>query len=462
MTRRLTISVTIIVFLFTNLSFAQGTGFWEAIPGLDGTVDIVRVKGDDLIVGGLFDSADGDSNASHIAKWNGSSWEALGTGTSHWVKSVAFDSSDIYVGGSFLSAGGQNNTTFIARWDGTNWNPVGTGLNLHVSTLVMEGDSLYAGGAFSNAGGNPDADRIAIWNGTNWEAMDKGFNGWVFTIAINNGNIYAGGTFTSAAGDTNVKYIAKWNEAASVWEPFGNGLNNRVHHIGFNDDDMYIGGFFTDAGGDPNADRIAKWNGTTWEGLGPGLNGNNNFAEVAEFIFDGDDIYVAGQFNIIGDDSTYFNIAKWNGTAWEKMGIGVDQEVRSLAIQNDDLYIGGSFQSEVWGGDPYLPHLAMRSNFATAVEDHKTSVIRDSKLYQNYPNPFNPVTKIKWQSPVGSWQTIKVYDLLGNEVAILVDEYKLAGSYELEFNAGNLPSGVYFYRLLSGSFSETKKIILLR
>jgi len=84
------------------------------------------------------------------------------------------------------------------------------------------------------------------------------------------------------------------------------------------------------------------------------------------------------------------------------------------------------------------------------------------QLYQNYPNPFNPTTKISWQSPVGSWQTLKVYDLLGNEVAKLVDEEKPAGTYEVNFDAKNLSSGVYFYKLQSGAFVEMKKMILLR
>ncbi|MFO7526662.1 MAG: T9SS type A sorting domain-containing protein, partial [Ignavibacteriaceae bacterium] len=69
------------------------------------------------------------------------------------------------------------------------------------------------------------------------------------------------------------------------------------------------------------------------------------------------------------------------------------------------------------------------------------------QLSQNYPNPFNPSTKISWQSPVSSWQTLKVYDLLGREVATLVDEYKPAGSYEVEFDASGLSSGIYYYRL---------------
>jgi len=88
-------------------------------------------------------------------------------------------------------------------------------------------------------------------------------------------------------------------------------------------------------------------------------------------------------------------------------------------------------------------------------------------LDQNYPNPFNPSTKISWQSPVGSWQTLKIYDVLGNEVATLVDEYKPAGRYEVEFNSHsgevrNLPSGVYFYQLKAGNYISTKKMLLIQ
>ena len=93
--------------------------------------------------------------------------------------------------------------------------------------------------------------------------------------------------------------------------------------------------------------------------------------------------------------------------------------------------------------------------------------LEDFSLYQNYPNPFNPSTKISWQVPVGSWQTLKIYDVLGNEVTTLVDEYKPAGNYEVEFNSHsgevrNLTSGVYFYQIITDSFIETKKMILMK
>jgi hypothetical protein len=83
-------------------------------------------------------------------------------------------------------------------------------------------------------------------------------------------------------------------------------------------------------------------------------------------------------------------------------------------------------------------------------------------LSQNYPNPFNPATTIKYSVPKLSSVTIKIYDVLGSEVATLVNEEKTAGTYEIYWNAENLSSGVYFYRLKAGSYVETKKMILLK
>ena len=88
---------------------------------------------------------------------------------------------------------------------------------------------------------------------------------------------------------------------------------------------------------------------------------------------------------------------------------------------------------------------------------------------QNYPNPFNPITTIKYSIAKPELVTLKVYDILGKEIATLVNESQKSGNYEVEFNASNFASGVYFYRLQSGNpdksgqvFTETKKMILLR
>jgi len=89
-------------------------------------------------------------------------------------------------------------------------------------------------------------------------------------------------------------------------------------------------------------------------------------------------------------------------------------------------------------------------------------VISDFYLQQNYPNPFNPNTIIKYQIPELSFVTLQVYDVLGNEIETLVNEETPTGSYEIEFDATSLPSGVYFYRLQAGSFVETKKTVLMK
>ncbi|MEP0860559.1 MAG: T9SS type A sorting domain-containing protein [Ignavibacterium sp.] len=85
-------------------------------------------------------------------------------------------------------------------------------------------------------------------------------------------------------------------------------------------------------------------------------------------------------------------------------------------------------------------------------------------LNQNYPNPFNPTTKISWRSPFSSWQTLKVYDMLGNEITTLVNDYRTSGNYEIEFDATkyNLSSGIYLYKLQAGEYIAVKKFILMK
>lgn len=88
--------------------------------------------------------------------------------------------------------------------------------------------------------------------------------------------------------------------------------------------------------------------------------------------------------------------------------------------------------------------------------------LSDYSLGQNYPNPFNPTTTISYYLPEGTNVELKLYDILGNEIGILVNEFKDAGSYKVEFDASGLSSGVYFYKLVANGFIETKKMVLLQ
>ncbi len=105
--------------------------------------------------------------------------------------------------------------------------------------------------------------------------------------------------------------------------------------------------------------------------------------------------------------------------------------------------------------------LSGRTTELTSVNSNEATIKRFG-LSQNYPNPFNPSTNIGFRIAESGFVTLKIYDVLGREVSALVNEYKTAGKYKVEFNASNLPSGVYIYKLKTGNFVQTKKMILLK
>jgi hypothetical protein len=170
---------------------------------------------------------------------------------------------------------------------------------------------------------------------------------------------------------------------------------------------------------------------------------------------------------VLGDLNCKKFVLKWNVKAYSIVDLITLSDTIWIAPDNwivqdiipgqyvDNLTFLGVAAFSIPGLDTKL------TNEIVSVEDEK-SIPNTFALEQNYPNPFNPTTKISWQSPVGNWQTLKVYDVLGNDVATLVDEYKPAGIYEVNFNALELPSGIYFYKLHIGSFVETKKMVLLK
>ncbi|MCB0047502.1 MAG: hypothetical protein KDD92_18910, partial [Caldilineaceae bacterium] len=189
-----------------------------------------------LYAGGDFTTA-GGATVNRVAKWNGSSWTALGSGMNSTVRALTMDASGtLYAGGYFTAAGGAS-ADYIAQWDGTSWATLGSGMDSYVGSLTTDaGGNLYAGGWFTTAGGAP-ANHIAQWDGTSWAALGSGMDGYVGALAT---HVSAA---VSAAGQEN----AAPTQADAVVAADATL-------------DLYAGGWFTTAGDNPSA-YIGQWTG---------------------------------------------------------------------------------------------------------------------------------------------------------------------------------------------------------
>ncbi|MEY4632379.1 MAG: hypothetical protein RIQ81_2499 [Pseudomonadota bacterium] len=322
---------------------------WHALGnGLNGQVLAIAVSGSDVYVGGGFTDAGGDSKADYVARWDGANWHSLGTGLNNSVHAIAVSSEGIYAGGTFTDAGGNANADAIARWDGSNWNALGTGLNDTVETIALSGSDVYAGGDFSNAGGNADGDFIARWDGTGWHPLGTGLNARVEVIEILYGMIYVGGAFTDAGGLSNADYIARW--AYTGWDALGNGLNDVVFDIKIVGGSLYAVGNFTDAGGVANADRVAMWNGAVWSAIGTGIPNPPVFAVAVIGTY----VYVGGNF--VYDSATAETMMRWNGSSWERIGTGMTDQINAVAVSGSNVYVGGAFTDA--GNNPDADYIA--------------------------------------------------------------------------------------------------------
>jgi hypothetical protein len=102
------------------------------------------------------------------------------------------------------------------------------------------------------------------------------------------------------------------------------------------------------------------------------------------------------------------------------------------------------------------------NNYLSVNDEAKAEMPHSYNLYQNYPNPFNPITRIGYQLPASAFVVLKVFDVLGREIETLVNKHQNADNHSVQFNASNLPSGVYFYRLQAGNYSAINKTLLLK
>jgi N-acetylneuraminic acid mutarotase len=245
----------------------------------------------------------------------------------------------------------------------------------------------------------------------------------------------------------------KWTEKTPIPEGGGGDLAVAV----YNGLIYTFGGGFHDTGGPKS--NVYAYNPQTDEWIQKTSMQTARFALQAYVI--GDKIYAIGGSQSYGTALSIVEVYDPVNDTWEQKtdmpeplcffaGVVVNNKIYVISGTSDWLRSDGA----IWEYDPALDP-------TTGVEKELTTPT-EFILYQNYPNPFNPSTVISYQLAVGSRVTLKVYDILGNEVATLVNEEKAAGTYEVTWNAEGLSSGVYFYQLKAGEFTATKKLLLLR
>jgi hypothetical protein len=241
-----------------NVAHWDGTQWTRLGTGTNAKVEILELcpngaGGTDLYAGGGFTMAGGVA-ANRIAKWNGTAWSALGAGCNAWVESIAFADNgaggyDVYAGGQFTTAGGLP-ATGIAKWDGSTWSAVGGGLTatgtgfpaiaeeLFVASDGADGLSLYVGGLFTAAGGQP-INHIARWDGTTWHPLGTGLEWAAFGLDMRDGLLHVGGNFTTAGGVA-VNGLATWD--GSSWAAYAGNAPVQTNMVLLDGDDLYICG----------------------------------------------------------------------------------------------------------------------------------------------------------------------------------------------------------------------------
>lgn len=368
-----------------NLASWDGTQWKRLGPDLDFPpgpfASLDTGSGSELYGVGAF-TGSGGSSIHGVARWDGTNWNALGGGLPVGAAVAALEVFDdgsgpaLYVSGSFSSAGGipVNN---VARWDGTTWSAVGAGLSGKVIDLQDFPDDSTAGHRLYASVNGPNASpkEIRAWDGTAWhpvlptgvEAELLGGHLAVTDYLDGRGPLlhaaFRERLDTPTLQTLNRKLVfdgTQWDELSDDQGLLVTTGKPAVHAMVEYEDGLAVAGRFSSGGG-RTLRSVGKWNGHSWEPLGQGLSDDYLAAKVfALASFDdgsgsGVELYAGGDFNQDGLGPIQFsNIAKFDGTAWQDVGGGSSKDVRALLVHDDGsgpaLYAAGEFQQA--GGAP--------------------------------------------------------------------------------------------------------------
>jgi hypothetical protein len=499
-----------------NICAWDGSNWYQLGSGTDDDVYALTVFNGNLIAAGKFNNA-GGIPASKIARWNDTSWSSLSNNTNDRIHSLGvYNNSILVAGGRFSSIGGVN-ASYLAQWNGSNWSSIGGGVDDRVYSIVSYRGSLIVGGQFRYAGNGLYADRIARWDGISWYRMITGMNNKVSALFVRDSTLYAGGEFITAGGKI-VNRVAAWGTQITrtvsgevrysdnnQLVPFGNvrayrmDLNSR--ELILEDSGSVINGiyllpkvridslFIMSFPNDEFEDFVPTYHPSTVDWVSavrvypstnltnvnisvfrttPGPENNTN-ATVGGYVY----LNYFPPFNpplpfpFKSDAIVYVK----SGSQFKKFAVSTQLEQYSIP----DVPTGNYevFVNRI-GYTSALRNLAVGTtnidtfNFILdttsliGVKNISSEIPKNFELKQNYPNPFNPLTKIQFNLAAAGFVKLSIYNILGQKIKVLVNEDLKAGKYEVSFDAAELTSGVYFYKLVSGDFSETRKMVLIK
>jgi len=310
------------------------------------------------------------------------------------------------------------NGIFKSSNDGTNWINVSTGLPLNITIydICASGNNLFAGTYINGL-------YMSSNSGSNWILLSNGLpvDASFQKIESNGSNIYA------SSYSSNKIYLSSNN--GNSWADISSELGGAATAFAFSSNNVYAG-----RGGV----YLSTNNGNNWSFLGL----SNSY--ITSLIY-------SNPYLIVGTQKGIFTTSD-NGVTWftKNQGFNVIPSISSLAITNNFIFTG-----------PYSVWRRLFSDII-GIQYISSEIPNGFFLSQNYPNPFNPSTNIEFSLPEKSFVKLKVFDITGKEIAELVSENLSAGTFRYEYNAENLPSGIYFYKLDAKKFSETKRMILIK
>lgn len=283
------------------------------------------------------------------------------------------------------------------------------------------------------------------------------------------GNVFIAGNKDAVTGKD--FFISKYNsEGNKIWERTGNGTANSDDQVNSiisdNNSNVYVTGTIINniTQQDCFVKKYSSDGDLVWSSF---YDGNNNNIDVGSRIMldNAGNIFVAGCTYTNNSNGYDYLLVKYDQFGTEKWattynGPGNNTDIiTGITLNNTgDIYITG------WssGGATEADFATIKYSQTIGIEPIAGEIPTKFSLLQNYPNPFNPVTNIKFEVPKGGFAKLTVFDMLGREIAVLVDQNVNAGTYNVEWDASSYPSGVYFYKMVSGGFVETKKMMLVK